>query len=55
MRFYTNVNYDVNKKLSFWFRFAQTLFKNKDNIGSGLDEINGNTRSEIKMQMRYVF
>jgi hypothetical protein len=53
IRYYTNINYDVNKKLSFWVRFAQTRYHNKNNIGSGLDEIKGNKRSEMKIQMRY--
>lgn len=50
LRYYCNINYDVNKKLSVWFRWAQTVYKNKKTIGSGLDEIEGNRRSEIKLQ-----
>ncbi|HVK97572.1 MAG TPA: hypothetical protein VM368_07140, partial [Flavisolibacter sp.] len=52
-RYYFNVNYDVTKELSFWFRWAQTVYKNKTKIGSGLNEISGNKKTEIKFQVRY--
>jgi hypothetical protein len=52
-RYYCNINYDVTTTLSFWLRWAQTLYKNKEMIGSGLDEINGNKRSELKIQLIY--
>jgi hypothetical protein len=54
-RYYVNVNYDVNKKMTVWLRWAQTIFKNKETIGSGLDEITGNKRTEVKLQMLYSF
>ena len=54
-RYYFTLNYDVNKKLSFWFRWAQTIYKDKKTIGSGLDEIQGEHRSEIKLQLRRLF
>jgi hypothetical protein len=54
-RYYVNGNYDVSKKLSFWIRFAQTIYSNKNTIGSGLDLIYGNKKSEVKMQMIYRF
>lgn len=52
-RYYLNLNYDVNKKLSFWLKFAQTIYQDRNSVGSGLDEIKGNTKSEIKLQMMY--
>ena len=54
-RYYVNVNYDINKKLSIWIKWAQTIYKNKTLVGSGLDEINGRARSEIKLQAMYKF
>lgn len=50
-RYYLNVNYDVSKKLALWVRWAQLVYKNKDTVGSGLDEIAGNQRSQIKVQV----
>jgi hypothetical protein len=54
-RYYLNVNYDVNKKLSLWGRIAQTLSPGKKSVGSGLDEITGNHRTEVKFQAMYRF
>lgn len=54
-RYYINLNHDWGKKLSFWLRWAQTIFKKRNSVGSGLDEIPGNRRSELKFQVRYQF
>lgn len=50
-RIYFLIKWDVNKKIDLWFRFSQTYYLNKNKISSGLDEINGNTKSEIKTQL----
>ncbi len=54
-RYYMNINFDVNKKISVWARFAQTIYAGKNTIGSGLDMINGKTKSEIKLQAIFSF
>jgi hypothetical protein len=54
-RYYLNVNYDINKKLTVWARVAQYLYPNKSIIGSGLDEIQGSHRTEVKLQAMYKF
>ena len=54
-RYYLNVNYDVGKKLTFWARWAQFIYLDKNEVGSGLDLINGNKRTEIKLQALYKF
>ncbi|MCX7744236.1 MAG: helix-hairpin-helix domain-containing protein [Flavobacteriales bacterium] len=55
MRFYIQAKYEIIKGLSVWFRIAQSYFLNRQTIGSGLDEIDGNTRTEVKVQVRYRF
>lgn len=55
MRFYFQAKYDIIPSLSIWFRIAQSYFLNRQTIGSGLDEIQGNTRTEITAQLRYRF
>lgn len=55
LRYYININYDINKKLSVWVRAAQTHFKDRTLIGSGLDEISGTYRTEAKLQVQYRF
>ena len=54
-RYYVNVNYDVTRKLSLWAKFSQTIYPDKNNIGSGLDLIKGNTKSEVRLQVIYSF
>jgi len=54
-RYYFNFNYDVSKKLAIWIKWSQTIYSNKDVIGSGLDEIVGNKRTEAKFQVIYQF
>lgn len=51
-RYYLNLNYDLTRKLTLWVRWAQTIFRDKKSIGSGLDEIEGNSRSELRLQAR---
>jgi hypothetical protein len=54
-RYYVNANYDwrINRlqTLSFWLRLAQTFYGDTNVIGSGLDEIKGNKRTELKLQV----
>jgi hypothetical protein len=54
-RYYININYDVNKKLAAWIKWSQTLYRGKSLIGSGLDEISGSRKSEIRLQVMYKF
>lgn len=54
-RYYVNLNYDVSKKLTVWLRWAQTIYDGKSVIGTGLDEIAGNKRTEVKVQAIYQF
>lgn len=54
-RYYLNIEYKINKKMSLWTRFAQSVYPDQNEIGSGLDQIKGNKRSEIKLEMMYVF
>ena len=54
-RYYLNANFDVSKKLTLWARFAQTIQLGATSIGSGLDKINGDQKSEVKLQMMYRF
>lgn len=55
LRYYVNLNYDVSKKLSVWLRWAQTVYSNTSAVGSGLDEIPGNKKTEVKVQAMYLF
>ncbi len=54
-RYYLNANYDITGKLTAWARIAQTIYPDRTTIGSGLDEINGNRKTEVKLQIMYKF
>ncbi|MEM0998603.1 MAG: helix-hairpin-helix domain-containing protein [Bacteroidota bacterium] len=54
-RYYLLLNYKPVKGLQFWARFARTRLRYDQTIGSGLNEITGNTRSEVKLQMQLTF
>lgn len=51
-RNYILIQYNHSRKLNFWVRYARFAYRGVDSIGSGLDEIEGNTRTELKLQMR---
>ncbi len=51
-RNYILLQYNHTKKLNFWIRYAKFNYRGVESIGSGLDEIDDNTRTEIKVQMR---
>jgi len=50
-RYYININYDINKKFSVWAKLAQTVYPEREEIGSGLDVIKNNHRTEGKIQV----
>ncbi|MDI3525896.1 MAG: hypothetical protein PWR03_79 [Tenuifilum sp.] len=54
-RFMLMFKYGLTKNADIWLRFAQSYYKNMDVIGSGLDAIEGNTRSEVKCMLRFRF
>lgn len=54
-RTYVLINYDLNRRVEFWLRWAQTYYSDRFTMGTGLDEIKSNTRNEIKVQMRVKF
>jgi hypothetical protein len=54
-KYYLNINYDLNSRISFWLKWAQTIYNDQKSIGSGLDEISGNTKSEIRILARVIF
>ena len=55
MRYYLTLRYSATRNLDFWVRFAQTQLFDSKTTGSGLDMIDANHKSEIKVQMRLRF
>lgn len=54
-RYYLNLHYDINKKMEIWLKWSQTIYRGKTHIGTGLDEISGNEKTEIRVQTMYKF
>lgn len=54
-RTYANLKYKLAKKLDLWLRYALFLYRNAVTVGSGLDEINGNKKTDVKLQLRFQF
>ena len=51
-RFYFNIRYKFNRSASLYLRYAHTQYSNSKSIGSGNSEISGDTKSEIKLQLK---
>lgn len=49
-RLYLLVNYNFKKWLQLYLRYSTTNYNDRELIGNGLDEIEGNRKSEIKLQ-----
>lgn len=54
-RFYITTKYHISRGIDVWLRYAKTYYTDRTSIGSGKDEIQGNSRSEIKAQLRLKF
>lgn len=53
IRTYLNVWYRLFISTDIWLRYALTNYLNRENIGSGLDLIEGNKLSDIRLQVRW--
>jgi hypothetical protein len=60
LRYYFNINWNTIKlfkkhrngiAIDFWLKWSQTIYSKTNSIGSGLDEIKGNRKTEIKCQI----
>jgi len=55
-RYYLNLQYDMNKKLSLWFKIAQTVFADdRETLSSGNEAISGNRKTDMRLLLKYEF
>lgn len=54
-RMYLNIRYQYKKWLDIWFKIGQWLYDNRKTVGSGNDEINGNSKTDFRLQIRFSF
>jgi hypothetical protein len=54
-RYYIMTKWRLNRNMVFEARYSNTGYLNIDEIGSGNERINGNNRSDVKVQLRITF
>lgn len=54
-RYYANVSYDVSEKVTAWLRWSHTRYGGQNGVGTGLEQTSGPHRSEVKLQVRWIF
>lgn len=53
--FYLLLQFKATRSLDFWLKYSATIYRHQTTIGSGLEEINGNRKDDIRVQVRYGF
>lgn len=55
VRNYLLIQFKAGKRVMFWCRYARTSMLKEDELGTGGETIEGNTRNDVKFQVRYRF
>ena len=55
IRTFINLRYRLLRQMDLWGRYAIYIYQDREVVGSGLDEIAGNKKSDLKFQVRYQF
>ncbi len=53
MRMYANIRWDITRSISVWLRVSNLFYHDRDEIGSGMELIDGKNRTDIKAQVRF--
>lgn len=53
IRNYLLIQYKLNSQLDFWLRLARTTYYDRDEIGTGLETIQGNKKTDLRFQLRF--
>jgi hypothetical protein len=54
-RFYMVSKLPINNKIDAWIRLSHTNVNERPYIGSGNDQLPGNNKTDVKLQLRYRF
>ena len=54
-RTYLTARYQVSRNIDVWLRAAQWFYNNQESVSSGLNEIKGQSKTEVKAQIRIKF
>lgn len=52
-RTYLNLNYRLSRHLRVWAKYGIYYYPGRETIGTGLDQIDGNIKSEVKLQLKW--
>ena len=55
IRWYAMARVTPMRRVDVWLRYGAFIFQDETVLGSGLQEISGNVRSDLKMQVRWIF
>ena len=55
IRTYVNTRWRLGRRVDLWLRYATFIYRGVEEVGSGLDLIDGNLRSDVKVQLRLQF
>jgi hypothetical protein len=51
-RVYLMLKWKIYSRMNMWFRIARTIYSDRVTVGSGSDLINGNHKTEVKVQLQ---
>jgi hypothetical protein len=54
-RAYVMARYSFLKHFDLWVKYGVSIFANRKSIGSGAEEILGNTKTDLTVQLRITF
>lgn len=54
-RISASIRYKIQENLTLWVRYAQTTYSNKELIGTALEQIKGNTKSDVSFYIQWLF
>ena len=55
IRTYLNAKWEVSRYLDLWLKYALSWYPERESISSGLNEIDGNRKSDLRVQVRIKF
>jgi hypothetical protein len=53
VRTYATIRYTVSRNIDVWFRAAATIYNDRTVVGSGLTETQGNSKTDLTLQVRF--
>ncbi len=54
-RAYFMFSYEVMSNMKLWFKAGRTSYSDRDELSSGLETIDGNARTDMRMQLQFKF